>query len=36
MLNHTLIIMAWEFYEQGVPKIKISQDLGKNRETIIL
>ena len=36
MLNHTLITMAWELYEQGVPKIKIAQDLGKNRETIIL
>lgn len=36
MLNHTLITMAWELYEQGVPKIKIARDLGKHRETIIL
>lgn len=28
--------MAWELYEQGVPKIKIARDLGKHRETIIL
>lgn len=36
MNNLTFITMAWELYEQGVPKIKIAQDLGKNRETIIL
>lgn len=36
MLNHTLIMMAWELYEKGVPKIKIAQDLGKHRETIVL
>jgi transposase len=36
MINQTLITIAWELYEQGVPKIKIAQDLGKHRETIIL
>ncbi|MBM3209363.1 transposase [Candidatus Shapirobacteria bacterium] len=36
MLNHTLIVLAWELHKQGVPKAKIAQHLGKHRETIIL
>jgi len=36
MTNQTLITLAWELYEQGVPKTHIAQRLGKNRETIIL
>ena len=36
MTNLTLITLAWELHEQGVPKIHIAQKLGKHRETIIL
>lgn len=36
MSNLTLITLAWELYEQGVPKLHIAQKLGKHRETIIL
>lgn len=36
MTNQTLITLAWELHEQGVPKIHIAQKLGKHRETIIL
>ena len=36
MTNQTLITLAWELHEQGVPKIHIAQQLGKHRETIIL
>lgn len=36
MLNYTLITLAWELYEQGVPKTKIAQHVGKHRETVIL
>lgn len=36
MTNLTLIALAWELHEQGVPKIHIAQKLGKHRETIIL
>jgi len=36
MTNFTLITLAWELHEQGVPKIHIAQKLGKHRETIIL
>jgi len=36
MNNLTLITLAWELHEQGVPKIHIAQKLGKHRETIIL
>lgn len=36
MINQTLITLAWELHEQGVPKIHIAQQLGKHRETIIL
>ena len=31
----TQIILAWELFEQGVPKTHIAQRLGRNRETII-
>jgi len=36
MTNETLIILCWELYEQGMPKIRIAQRLGKHRETIHL
>lgn len=36
MTNQTLITLAWELYEQGVPKLHIAEKLGKNRETIHL
>lgn len=36
MINQTLITLAWELYEQSVPKEHIAQKLGKNRETIRL
>ncbi len=36
MINQTLITLAWELHEQGVPKIHIAHRLGKHRETIIL
>lgn len=36
MQSISLITLAWELYEQGIPKIKIAQDLKKNRETIHL
>ncbi len=34
MTNETLIVLCWELYEQGIPKIRIGQRLGKHRETI--
>ena len=34
MSNLTLITLAWELYQQGVPKSRIAKRLGKNRETI--
>lgn len=34
MINQTLITMAWELHEQGVPKLHIAQRLNKNRETV--
>ncbi len=34
MLNETLITLCGELYEQGIPKARIAQRLGKNRETI--
>ena len=34
MLNETLITLCWELYEQGIPKSRIAQRLGKHRETI--
>ena len=36
MTNETLIVLCWELYEQGVPKSRIAQRLGKHRETIYL
>ena len=36
MTNETLIVLCWELYEQGVPKIRIAQRLGKHCETIHL
>jgi len=36
MSSLTLITLAWELYQQGVPKLHISQRLGKHRETIHL
>ena len=36
MTNETLIVLCWELYEQGVPKSRIAQRLGKHRETIHL
>lgn len=36
MINQTQIVLAWELYEQGVPKIHIASKLGKHRETIHL
>ena len=34
MTNETLIVLCWELYEQGIPKIRIAKRLGKHRETI--
>lgn len=36
MINQTQIVLAWELYEQGVPKVHIAQKLGKHRETVHL
>ena len=36
MSNLTLITLAWELYQQGMPKSHIAQRLGKHRETIHL
>lgn len=36
MTNQTLITLAWELYEQGVPKLHIASRIGKHRETIHL
>ena len=36
MTNETLIVLCWEFYEQGMPKSRIARRLGKHRETIHL
>jgi transposase len=36
MTNETLIILCWELYEQGMPKIQIAKRLGRHRETIHL
>ena len=35
MSNETLITICWDLYQQGFPKTRIAQRLGKNRETII-
>lgn len=34
MENTTKIVLAWELFEQGVPKSHIAQKLNKDRETI--
>ena len=34
MQNSTLITLCWELYEQGIPKARIAERLGKHRETI--
>jgi transposase len=36
MTNETLIVLCWELYEQGIPKVRIAKILGKHRETIHL
>lgn len=36
MTNETLIVFCWELDEQGMPKTRIAQRLGKHRETIHL
>lgn len=36
MSNLTLITLAWELYQQGIPKSRIAVQLKKNRETIHL
>ena len=36
MTNETLIVLCWELYEQGMPKIRIAKRLGKHRDTIHL
>jgi len=32
----TEITLAWDLFGQGVPKARIAQHLGRNRETVIL
>ena len=36
MSNLTLITLAWELYQEGVPKAQIARRLGKHRETVHL
>ncbi len=36
MQNSTLITLAWELYEEGMPKLRIAARLGKHRETVHL
>lgn len=36
MSNTSLIVLAWELFNQGMPKSGIALNLGKNRETIHL
>lgn len=36
MTNETLITLCWELHDQGIPKSRIAQRIGKNRETIHL
>ncbi len=36
MNTFTLITLAWELHQQGIPKQHIANQLGKHRETIIL
>jgi IS30 family transposase len=35
MQKETEITLAWELFEQGVPKTHISKQLGRNRDTIL-
>lgn len=35
MENTTKIVLAWELFEQGLPKTHIAKQLNKNRETVI-
>jgi transposase len=34
MDNKTRIVLAWELYEQGVPRTHIAQQLERHRETV--
>jgi len=36
MSNQSLIVLAWELFNQGTPKLTIADNLGKHRETIHL
>jgi transposase len=36
MINQTQIVLAWELYEQGVPKLHIAHKLRRHQETIHL
>jgi transposase len=36
MQDSTLIALCWELHEQGIPKTRIAQRLGRHRETIHL
>ncbi len=36
MSNLTMITLAWELYQQGVPKAQIARRLGRHRETVHL
>ena len=36
MQNNTLITLCWELHEQGIPKSRIAERLGKHRETVHL
>jgi transposase InsO family protein len=36
MQNGTLITLAWELFEEGIPKSRIAARLGKHRETVHL
>ena len=36
MQNTTLITLCWELYEEGMPKVRIAERLGKHRETVHL
>ena len=36
MLNITLITLAWELHQKGVPKVRIAEHVGRHRETVHL
>ena len=36
MSTLTLITLAWELYQQGLPKVRVAAQLGKHRETVHL